>query len=107
MNNIDINCDADVTAVCAPVSPCVARYSPESGKHKPFKAKSRLGRFSPGFAETDRRYENKQVKAEGLRRFPSAIPADGNADRIRLCGAFEGGNKNCDLGVARTKTSQV
>ena len=73
MNNIDIDCDADVTAVCAPVSPCVARYSPESGKHKPFKAKSRLGRFSHPFAEMGRRYENKQVKAEGLRCVPSAV----------------------------------
>ena len=39
MNNIDINCDADVTAVCVPMSPCVARYSPTSGKHKPCKGK--------------------------------------------------------------------
>ena len=107
MNNIDINCDADVTAVCAPVSPCVARCSHTAGKHKPFKAKSRLGRFSPGFAETDRRYENKQEKARGCLAFPSQDTADGNADRIRLCRAFGVDNKNCDLGVARIKTSQV
>ena len=73
MNDIDINCNADVTAVCVPVSPRVARYSPTSGKHKPCKTKSRLGRFLPDFAETDGRYENKQVKAEGLRCFPSEI----------------------------------
>ena len=88
----------------APVSPRVARYSPESGRHKP---KSRLGRFSPGFAEIGRRYENKQEKARGCLAFPSQDTADGNADRIRLCGAFENSNKNCDLGVARIKTSQV
>lgn len=96
-----------MTAVCAPVSPRVARYGPESGKHKPCKAKSRLGRFSPGFAEIGRRYENKQEKARGCLAFPSQDTADGNADRIRLCGAFGGDNKNCDLGVARIKTSQV
>lgn len=38
---------------------------------------------------------------------PPQDTADGNADRIRLCRAFEGNNKNCDLGVARIKTSQV
>ena len=73
MNDIDINCNADVIAVCVPVSPRVARYSTTSGKHKPFKAKSRLGRFSHPFAEMGRRYENKQVKAEGLRCFPAAV----------------------------------
>ena len=107
MNNIDINCDADVTAVCAPVSPCVARYSPESGKHKPFKAKSRLGRFSHPFAEMGRRYENKQVKAEGLLCFPSQDTADGNADRIRLCRAFGDCRENRPLGVARILTSLI
>ena len=56
-----------------PVSPRATRYSPESGKHKPAKAKRCLGRFLPDFAETDRRYENKQVKAEGLHCFPSAV----------------------------------
>ena len=93
-----------MTAMSAPVSPRVARYSLTTGKHKP---KSRLGRFSHPFAEIGRRYENKQVKAEGLRCFPSQDTADGNADRIRLCRAFGGDNKNCDLGVARIKTSQV
>lgn len=39
--------------------------------------------------------------------FPSQDTADGNADRIRLCGVFEGDNKNGNLGVARIKTSQV
>lgn len=96
-----------MTAVYAPVSPCVARCSPESGKHKPAKAKHRLGRFSPGFAEIGRRYENKQEKARGCLAFPSQDTADGNADRIRLCRAFGGCNENCDLGVARIKTSQV
>ena len=38
---------------------------------------------------------------------PSQDTADGNADRIRLCGVFEGDNKNGNLGVARIKTSQV
>ena len=42
-----------------------------------------------------------------MRRFPSQDTADGNADRIRLCRAFKDNNKNCDLGVARIKTSQV
>ena len=70
MNDIDINCNADVTAVCVPVSPRVARYSPTSGKHKPCKTKSRLGRFLPDFAETDGRYENKQEKARGCLAFP-------------------------------------
>ena len=61
-----------MTAVSAPVSPRVARYGHESGKHKPAKAKRRLGRFSHPFAEIGRRYENKQEKAEGLRCNPSA-----------------------------------
>lgn len=39
--------------------------------------------------------------------FPSQDTADGNADRIRLCGAFEGDNKNCNLGVARIKISLI
>ena len=56
-----------------PVSPRVARYGPTVGKHSLAKAKSRLGRFSHPFAEIGRRYENKQVKAEGLRCFPSAV----------------------------------
>ena len=89
------------------MSPRVARYSLTAGKHKPCESKSRLGRFSHPFAEIGRRYENKQVKAEGLRCFPSQDTADGNADRIRICRAVEGDNKNCDLGVARIKTSQV
>ena len=96
-----------MTAVSAPVSPRVARCSPESGKHKPCKAKNRLGRFSPDFAKIGRRYENKQEKARGCLAFPSQDTADGNADRIRLCRAFGGDNKNCDLGVKRIKTSQV
>ena len=96
-----------MTAVSAPVSPRVARYSSESGKHKPAKAKRRLGRFLPDFAESDRRYENKQEKARGCLALPSQDTADGNADRIRLCRAFGVDNKNCDLGVARIKTSQV
>lgn len=66
-----------------------------------------MGRFSNPFAEIGRRYENKQVKAEGLRCFPSAVHGGRNADRTRLCGAFEDSNKNGDLGVARIKTSQV
>ena len=93
MNNIDIDCNEDVTAVCATVPPRAARYGPTAGKHKPCKAKRHLGRFSPNFAEIGNRYENKQVKAEGLRRFPSAIPADGNADRIRLCGLLRTATK--------------
>ena len=96
-----------MTALCAPVPPRVARYSPTAGKHSLAKAKSRLGRFSHPFAEIGRRYENKQEKARGCLAFPSQDTADGNADRIRLCGAFGGDNKNCDLGVARIKTSQV
>ena len=56
-----------------PVSPRVARYGATAGKHKPAKAKRHLGRFSHPFAEIGRRYENKQVKAEGLHRFPSAV----------------------------------
>ena len=103
--------DIDIAAKASPVSPLcvarVARYSPTAGKHKPCKAKSRLGRFSPDFAKIGRRYENKQEKARGCTASPRRIPADGNADRIRLCGAFEDSNKNCDLGVARIKTSQV
>ena len=39
--------------------------------------------------------------------FPSQDTADGNADRIRLCRALGGNNKNSKLGVARIKTSQV
>ena len=66
-----------------------------------------MGRFLPHFAEIGRRYENKQEKARGCLAFPSQGTADGNADRIRLCRAFGGDNKNCDLGVARIKTSQV
>ena len=73
MNNIDINCDVDVTSVSAPVPPRVARYNSTAGKHKPAKVKSRLERFSHPFAEIGRRYENKQVKAEGLRCFHSAV----------------------------------
>ena len=96
-----------MTAVSAPVSPRVARYGHESGKHKPAKAKRRLGRFSHPFAEIGRRYENKQEKARGCLALPSQDTADGNADRIRLCRALGGDNKNCDLGVARIKTSQV
>lgn len=96
-----------MTALCAPVPPRVARYSPTAGKHSLAKAKSRLGRFSHPFAEIGRRYENKQEKARGCLALPSQDTADGNADRIRLCGAFGGDNKNCDLGVARIKTSQV
>lgn len=93
-----------MTAVSAPVSPRVERKSPESGRHKP---KSRLGLFSHPFAEIGRRYENKQEKARGCLALPSQDTADGNADRIRLCRAFGGDNKNCDLGVARIKASQV
>lgn len=96
-----------MTAEYAPVSPRVARYSPESGKHSLAKAKSRLGRFSPDFAETDGRYENKQEKARGCLAFPSQNTADGNADRIRLCGVFEGDNKNGNLGVARISASLI
>ena len=48
MNDIDINCNADVTAVSAPVPPRVARYSPESGKHKPCKDTEPFGTvFAP------------------------------------------------------------
>lgn len=68
--------DIDIAAKSPSVSPCAAscgEMQPESGKHKPFKAKSRLGRFLPDFAEIGRQYENKQVKAEGLRCFPSAV----------------------------------
>ena len=43
MNDIDINCNADVTAVCVPVSPRVARYSPTAGKNKPCKGKEPFG----------------------------------------------------------------
>ena len=96
-----------MTAVSAPVSPRVARYSPNRVNTSPAKAKSRLERFSHLFAEIGRRYENKQEKARGCLAFPSQDTADGNADRIRLCRAFEGDNKNCDLGVARINTSQV
>lgn len=96
-----------MTAVSDPVPPRVARYGHESGKHKPAKAKRRLGRFSPDFAKIGRRYENKQEKARGCLAFPSQNTADGNADRIRLCRAFGGCNKNCDLGVARIKTSLI
>ena len=96
-----------MTAVSAPVPPRVARYSPTAGKHSLAKAKSRLGRFSHPFAEIGRRYENKQEKARGCLAFPSQDTADGNADRIRLCRAFGGDNKNSKLGVARIKTSQV
>ena len=96
-----------MTAVSAPVPPRVARYSPTAGKHSLAKAKSRLGRFSHPFAEIGRRYENKQEKARGCIAPPSQDTADGNADRIRLCRAFGGCNENCDLGVARIKTSQV
>ena len=97
-----------MTAVSAPVSPRVARYSLTTGKHKPCKGKAPFGTvFAPFYAEIGRRYENKQEKARGCLAFPSQDTADGNADRIRLCRAFEGDNKNCDLGVARIKTSQV
>lgn len=96
-----------MTAVSAPVSPLVARCSPNRVNTSPAKAKRCLGRFSHSFAEIGRRYENKQEKARGCLTFPSQDTADGNADRIRLCGAFGGDNKNCDLGVARIKASQV
>ena len=66
-----------------------------------------MGRFSHTFAEIGRRYENKQEKARGCLALTSQDTADGNADRIRLCRAFEGDNKNSKLGVARIKTSQV
>lgn len=66
-----------------------------------------MERFSHPFAEIGRRYENKQEKARGCLAFHSQDTADGNADRIRLCGVFEGDNKNGNLGVARIKTSQV
>jgi len=96
-----------VTAVSAPVSPRVARYGHESGKHKPAKAKRRLGRFSHPFAEIGRRYENKQEKARGCAAIPRRLTADGNADRIRLCGAFESQTENRNLGVAALKLSLV
>ena len=66
-----------------------------------------MGRFSHPFAEIGRRYENKQEKARGCLAFPSQDTADGNADRIRLCRAFVDWNENCDLGVARIKTSLI
>ena len=81
--------------------------APNRVNTSPAKVKRCLGRFSPGFAEIGRRYENKQEKARGCLALPSQDTADGNADRIRLCGAFEDDNKNCDLGVAQIKTSQV
>ena len=98
-----------MTPVCAPVSPRVARCNPTSGKkHKSCKGKEPFGTvFAPFYAEIGRRYENKQEKARGCLAFPSQDTADGNADRTRLCGTFEDDNKNCDLGVARIKTSQV
>ena len=96
-----------MTAVSAPVPPRVARYSPTAGKHSLAKAKSRLGRFSHPFAEIGRRYENKQEKARGCLAFPSQNTADGNADRIRLCGTFESQTENRLLGVAALKNSLV
>ena len=97
-----------MTPVCAPVSPRVARCNPTSGKHKSCKGKEPFGTvFAPFCAEVGRRYENKQEKARGCLAFPSQDTADGNADRIRLCRAFGGDNKNSKLGVARIKTSQV
>ena len=66
-----------------------------------------MGRFSHPFAEIGRRYENKQVKAEGLPCFPSQDTADGNADRIRLCGTFVSQTENRLLGVAALKVSLV
>ena len=80
-----------MTPVCAPVSPRAARYSSESGKHKPCGKKQP---FVGGFLTLLRK------SAGGLPCFPSQDTADGNADRIRLSRAFEGDNKNCDLGVA-------
>lgn len=96
-----------MTAVSAPVSPRVARYSPNRVNTSLRKQNAVCGRFSHPFAEIGRRYENKQEKARGCLALPSQDTADGNADRIRLCRAFGGDNKNCDLGVARIKTSQV
>ena len=96
-----------MTAVSASESPRVARCSPNRVNTSPAKAKHRLERFSHPFAEIGRRYENKQEKARGCLALPSQDTADGNADRIRLCRAFGVDNKNCDLGVARIKTSQV
>ena len=96
-----------MTAVSAPVLPCVARYSPESGKHKPCKGKEPFGAVFAPFAEIGRRYENKQEKARGCLAFPSQDTADGNADRIRLCRAFEGCNENRPFGVARISASLI
>ena len=104
MNDIDIAAKAPSVS---PVPPRVARYSSESGKHKPAKAKRRLGRFLPDFAESDRRYENKQEKARGCLAFPSQNTSDGNADRIRLCRDFEGCRENRPFGVARISASLI
>ena len=93
-----------MTAVSAPVSPRVARYSSESGKHKPCKGKEPFvavfAPFVPKSAGGTKISRRKQGN-------PSQDTADGNADRIRLCRACGGDNKNGDLGVARIKTSQV
>ena len=107
MNDIDINCNADVTAVCALCRPVWRDTAPNRVNTSPAETKRRLGRFSHPFAEIGRRYENKQEKARGCLAFPSQDTADGNADRIRLCRDFGGCRENRPFGVARIKTSQV
>ncbi len=96
-----------MTAVYAPVPPRVARYSSESGKHKPCKGKAPFGTVFEPFAEIGRRYENKQEKARGCLAFPSQDTADGNADRIRLCRAFGGCRENRPFGVALISVSLI
>ena len=96
-----------MTALCAPVSPRVERKSPASGKHKPCKGKEPFGAVFARPCGYRQAVRKQAGESEGLPCFPSQDTADGNADRIRLCRAFGGDNKNCDLGVARIKTSQV
>ena len=90
-----------MTAVSAPVSPRVERKSPASGKHKPCKGKEPVG---GGFRTLLRKSADgtkiSRRKPRGCTAFPRRLTADGNADRLRLCGAFWSKTENRNLGVA-------
>lgn len=67
------SCRRYKTPPCQPLFRPVWRdATPHRVNTSPAKAKSRLARFSPDLADTGRRYENKQEKAEGLHSNPSA-----------------------------------
>ena len=103
--------DIDVADKDRRVRPCFApcgEIQPESGKHKPCESKEPFGdgfrtllRKSAGGTKISRR------KPRGCTASPRRLTADGNADRIRLCGTFESQTENRLLGVAALKNSLV